>query len=396
MNLFKRNNYYVDETNKRYFYENSRRNVNSKKELKNGRVSIKQNIKKKAYNSRKRYGQNGKKKRVLNKREVSNKANSKNIYSKYSKQQKSLNKFKHKNRNKNLKSIDNSNNYKTKIDNKSKLAKNYNYLSNDLLISNSTGNDTSDECVKILKIMEGWGMDTSWAYIDLSEEEYYDETNISKFRCCYNNNNVICKNNTIIELNFEENDIEGEIPDEICDLQDLEKLFLGTNRFYGKIPENIGNLKNLKYLWLYYNNLNDTIPSSIGNLSNLISLNLHGNQIFGEIPEAIGNLSKLETLDLHSNKLHGEIPENLNKLSKLERLYLNDNNLKITNVSFIPTNSLEICNFYQNDMTQSDYKKLKESLSCSSAFSNISPISLNGILLLLIINLFLIYKSHIF
>ena len=43
-------------------------------------------------------------------------------------------------------------------------------------------------------------MDLSWIEIDLSEEEYYNETNISKYPCCYNNNNIVCEDNKIVEL----------------------------------------------------------------------------------------------------------------------------------------------------------------------------------------------------
>jgi len=363
-----------------YPYEITKRNTSPKKISKKSVESTKKTNSKrknvKTKSRRKRYGQN----KGLHKRRISSENYS--SWANESKTQKSLNKLKHRIKYKNIQSIDNhkqdSNREDTVIDS--------------TLISSYINDETiSQECRNIFSIMEKWNMDLSWIEIDLSEEQYYNETNISKYPCCYNNNNVVCENNKIVELNFDECEIEGEIPEEISDFPNLTKLFLGTNRLNGTIPLSLNKLENLEYLWLYYNNLTGTIPSTIGNLPKLKSINLHGNNITGTIPEEIGNLSELETLDLHSNQLEGGIPNSFKNLSKLKRLYLNFNNLKITDVSSMPS-SLEVCNFKDNAVSNTIYKEQKDSLKCSSGYLDIFSMSLQGILLIVIINIILQFK----
>jgi len=168
---------------------------------------------------------------------------------------------------------------------------------------------------------------------------------------------------------------------------------LGTNRLTGTIPKSLDKLENLEYLWLYYNNLTGTIPPTLGKLSNLKSLNLHGNNIIGTIPEELGNLSQLETLDLHYNQIEGDLPSSFKNLSNLKRIYLNYNKMNITDVSSMPS-SLEVCYFDNNEMSNTVYNEQKDSLECySSAYSSIVSISLQGILLIVIINIILLFKN---
>jgi len=70
---------------------------------------------------------------------------------------------------------------------------------------------------------------------------------------------------------------------------------------------------------------------------------------------------------------------------------LNYNQLDINNVTFI-SDSLEKCDFKNNKMTESVSDKY-DSLPCTSAaIPNISIISIQGILIFLIINLFFYFK----
>ena len=50
------------------------------------------------------------------------------------------------------------------------------------------------------------------------------------------------------------------------------------------------------------------IPAELGNLTNLERLHLKWNQLSGEIPATLGNLANLERLNLGKNQLSGEIP----------------------------------------------------------------------------------------
>ena len=71
----------------------------------------------------------------------------------------------------------------------------------------------------------------------------------------------------------------GEIPEDICLLEnlevlDLEVMFGGTNYVWGIIPECIGDLQDLRILNLGWNALYGEIPESIGNLTNLTFFNV--------------------------------------------------------------------------------------------------------------------------
>ena len=54
------------------------------------------------------------------------------------------------------------------------------------------------------------------------------------------------------------------------------------------------------------NNLAGEIPQELGNLTKLTHLSLHDNNLTGEIPRELGNLTKLRHLSLRN--LTGEIP----------------------------------------------------------------------------------------
>ena len=128
-------------------------------------------------------------------------------------------------------------------------------------------------------------------------------------------------------LFLSENNLSGELPATLGNLSDLEWLQLHTNQLSGKIPENFGSLTNLKTLRLWDNQLSGEIPSSIGNLTRLEELDLPFNQLTGSIPSSIGNLTSLTHLNLAKNRLTGEIPSSIGNLASLEGLYFYSNQL---------------------------------------------------------------------
>ncbi|XP_021800297.1 receptor-like protein 2 [Prunus avium] len=81
-----------------------------------------------------------------------------------------------------------------------------------------------------------------------------------------------------------ENNIVGDIPTEIGQLQLLQELNLGSNNFSGVIPDQISNLKNLEVLNLSTNLLCGIIPSSLASLSFLKEFNVSYNNLEGPIP----------------------------------------------------------------------------------------------------------------
>ena len=115
--------------------------------------------------------------------------------------------------------------------------------------------------------------------------------------------------------------ITGEIPPEIGNLVNLERILLQNNQFEGEIPPEIGNL-GVWMLDLSHNNLSGEIPIEIFNMVSLIdpniksltNLNLNHNQLSGEIsPEFIDELllSNITSLGLGNNHFSGQIPEAL-------------------------------------------------------------------------------------
>ncbi|XP_020108541.1 phytosulfokine receptor 1-like [Ananas comosus] len=93
-------------------------------------------------------------------------------------------------------------------------------------------------------------------------------------------------------IDLSDNNLFGEIPDEIGDLWALQNLNLSRNHLSGNIPENIGKMKSLESLDLRMNNLSGTIPQSLSALTYLNHLNLSYNNLSGPIPT--GN--QLQTL----------------------------------------------------------------------------------------------------
>ncbi|XP_075666491.1 receptor-like protein 14 isoform X2 [Castanea sativa] len=75
------------------------------------------------------------------------------------------------------------------------------------------------------------------------------------------------------------------------------------------------------------NNLTGEIPLELGQLQGIHALNLSHNQLIGSIPKSFSDLTKVESLDLSHNRLSGEIPPQLIELTFLEVFSVAYNNL---------------------------------------------------------------------
>lgn len=76
------------------------------------------------------------------------------------------------------------------------------------------------------------------------------------------------------------------------------------------------------------NNISGEIPEEITSLLGLRSLNLSGNHLMGVIPKEIGNMELLESLDLSRNQLSGELPQSMSDLTFLSHLNVSYNTLR--------------------------------------------------------------------
>lgn len=130
-------------------------------------------------------------------------------------------------------------------------------------------------------------------------------------------------------LDLSDNRISS-LPSSVGNLPALRILKLDGNEIGRDLPPNIANLKNLERLNLSRNPLQFLSPT-IFTLRGLTSLNLEGTQISHVSPD-IENLSDLVALNLSNNPistLTAGLPENIGKLSKLRHLHLNNCQIKI-------------------------------------------------------------------
>jgi Leucine-rich repeat (LRR) protein len=124
------------------------------------------------------------------------------------------------------------------------------------------------------------------------------------------------------------NSISGNIPYTIGGIQNLEVLYLAENQLTGKIPETVGNLLNLRKLHLDNNQLSGVIPNSIGNLVNIEEIWMYGNSLSGDLPYEIGNLAKLKDFSIQHNLFTGQIPASIGNLTDLQKIVLSFNNFQ--------------------------------------------------------------------
>ena len=134
-------------------------------------------------------------------------------------------------------------------------------------------------------------------------------------------------NGHVTELDLSDNQLQGALPADLADLEQLEALYLNDNELSGKIPSELGNLSNLVRLLLAGNELSGAIPPELGNLPDLELLLLGDNELSGKIPPELGKLSSLSVLALQANELSGDIPPEVGDLTKLETLFLYENEL---------------------------------------------------------------------
>nr|CAD1820668.1 unnamed protein product [Ananas comosus var. bracteatus] len=134
------------------------------------------------------------------------------------------------------------------------------------------------------------------------------------------------------------NNLVGRIPDSLCSSKYISLLKFNSNGFSGEFPSlqnctswrgtsNFEDTLSIESIDLSNNNLSGEIPDEITDLQTQQYLNLSRNNLIGHIPEKIGEMRSLESLDLAMNKLSGNIPRSLSALTSLSHLNLSYNNL---------------------------------------------------------------------
>ncbi|XP_020571908.1 probable LRR receptor-like serine/threonine-protein kinase At1g67720 isoform X2 [Phalaenopsis equestris] len=87
----------------------------------------------------------------------------------------------------------------------------------------------------------------------------------------------------------------------------ITKIALSNKKLNGPIPSEIKQMDQLKELWLDGNFLNGPIPD-MSNLMGLKILHLEDNRLNGQLPSYFGELPSLQELYIQNNNFSGEIP----------------------------------------------------------------------------------------
>eukprot|EP00977_Amphora_coffeiformis_P016703 scaffold5237_cov179-Amphora_coffeaeformis.AAC.16 len=115
----------------------------------------------------------------------------------------------------------------------------------------------------------------------------------------------------LVRLNLPNNNLIGELPNELGLLSSIVEIHLGSNDLVGQVPTTFGNLKNIITINLSWTSIDGYIPPSLGEARLLENINLVGTSISGLIPVELGGLTNLEDLRLAETKITGSMPEQI-------------------------------------------------------------------------------------
>ena len=141
---------------------------------------------------------------------------------------------------------------------------------------------------------------------------------------------IMCNNEgSVISIDLGANELNGVLPEELGNLENLRMLGLWENQISGPIPKTIGNLTELGILDLSQNTLTGTIPHEIGNLHKLSALWLSENRLTGVVPASLAGLENLAMLHIERNSLNGQLPVALFDLPQNEELNFGYNAIEV-------------------------------------------------------------------
>jgi Leucine-rich repeat (LRR) protein len=129
-----------------------------------------------------------------------------------------------------------------------------------------------------------------------------------------------------IEIQLYDNGLEGPLPESICKLSELRTLYLSFNKINGRLPS-FHDCHKLENIWLKANQLEGGIPQTLCDGGNLVEVDLHVNDLSGPLPETISGCRRLSILRMEANQLTGPIPSALYSLRTLKELYLQKNKI---------------------------------------------------------------------
>ncbi|KAI3459093.1 hypothetical protein Pfo_015756 [Paulownia fortunei] len=137
--------------------------------------------------------------------------------------------------------------------------------------------------------------------------------------------NLFNSNMSLIHVLLDGNQLEGNIPSTVGQVQTLEVLRLDRNALKGSVPSNLNNLTNIIELHLAHNTLSGALPNLTGLIS-LSYLDLSNNSFQqSEAPEWLLTLQSLTTLIIEYGSLEGSVPSEIFSLPQIQQVKLRNN-----------------------------------------------------------------------
>ncbi|KAJ4947985.1 hypothetical protein NE237_000067, partial [Protea cynaroides] len=128
-------------------------------------------------------------------------------------------------------------------------------------------------------------------------------------------------------VSFAENSFSGELPPVLCNGFGLEYFTANDNNFTGSLPECLRNCSGLVRIRLEGNQFTGDISKVFGVHPNLVYIDLSGNQLTGELSPEWGKCFSLTYFHIDGNRISGKILDEIANLSQLQVLSLSSNEL---------------------------------------------------------------------
>ncbi|MCD7459011.1 hypothetical protein HAX54_039807 [Datura stramonium] len=183
----------------------------------------------------------------------------------------------------------------------------------------------------------------------------WDSKSLGPNGCPQNWYGISCSDGHVTSIELNDVGLVGTLDfAAISGLKMLHNLSVANNQLSGNITEEIGLIISLEFLDLSKNMFSGSIPSKLTSLKNLVSLNLSFNSLDGTVPAGFASLEKLKYLDLHSNAFSNDIMLLLASLGDIEYVDLSSNkfvgslDLQAGNSSFV--SSVQYLNISHNNL----------------------------------------------
>ena len=131
----------------------------------------------------------------------------------------------------------------------------------------------------------------------------------------------------VTEIDLSTNWLDGSLPPELGDLDQLQRLIIMGTGLSGAIPREFGQLTQLEYLLLNGNDLTGPIPHELGLLPNLTRIEFDYNELSGELPPSLFTSESITHISIRDNELTGPIPREISPRSQIRFLHLAENQL---------------------------------------------------------------------